>query len=42
MDTDSVVAALMAKYGWVFMGASLFWPVYRDFVQGFMRGLLDL
>lgn len=37
---DTIVAALVARYGWLFIGANIFWPVYRDFVQGFMRGLL--
>ena len=37
---DPVVQALVAKYGWVFMASSLFYPVYRDLIEGFMRGLL--
>ncbi|MET3925620.1 hypothetical protein [Devosia sp. 2618] len=32
--------AIFAKYAPWFMGFSMFWPVFRDFVQGFCRGLL--
>jgi hypothetical protein len=40
MDTDRVIAALISRYGAWFIGCNMFWPVWRDFWQGFMTGLL--
>lgn len=36
----AVTQAVIAKYGWLFIGINMFWPAYRDFVEGFMMGLL--
>lgn len=38
--TDVILQGLIARYGWMFVAANVFWPVYRDFVQGVMIGLL--
>lgn len=35
-----ILRGIIAKYGWLFMGYGMFYPVYRDFVRGFMIGLL--
>jgi hypothetical protein len=40
--TEPVIAALVARYGWMFVASNMFWPVYRDFVQGVTMGLLGL
>lgn len=40
MNRPDVVEALVARYGWVFLAWCIFYPVYRDFMQGVAMGLL--